>query len=120
PVAQDGEADSVLLGKGKVREGAVHAHTQYLGVGALQFGEILLESFHFAGSTTGESEDEKRQSDIFLSAVILQRYFLQLFPVEGKQSEIRSGITHLELHGRSFFLNLILRFLLCLQQRRRC
>jgi hypothetical protein len=64
------------LSEGKVGEGTVHAHTQNLGVGALQLGEILLESFHFTGSTTGEGEDEERQGDVLLPSVILQRYLL--------------------------------------------
>ena len=72
PVAQDGKADSVLLSEGKVREGAVHAHTQNLGVCALQLREILLESLHFTGSATSEGKDKERQGDVFLPPVILQ------------------------------------------------
>ncbi len=64
-------------------EGTVHAHTQNLGVDALQLGEILLESFHFAGSTTGEGEDKECQGDILLPSVILQRNVLQFLAIEG-------------------------------------
>jgi len=72
PVSENREGHSILLGKCEVREGAVHAHTQHLGVGAFQLGQILLESLHFAGSTTGESKDKKCQGDIFLSPIVLQ------------------------------------------------
>ena len=72
PVAEDGKADTVLLGEGKVREGTVHTHTQNLGVCALQLREILLESFHFTGSTTGKGKDKERQGDVLLPPVILQ------------------------------------------------
>src|SRR5271170_6372797 len=72
PVSEDGKADSVLLSEGKVREGTIHTYAQNLGVRALQLGEILLESFHFSGSTTGEGEDEECQGDILLPPVILQ------------------------------------------------
>jgi hypothetical protein len=59
-------------GRVGLREGAVHAHTQNLGVGSIQLGEILLESFHFTGSTAGEGEDKECQGDILVPPVILQ------------------------------------------------
>src|ERR1700751_3393982 len=59
PVAQQWEGHSDLVGEGSIREGAIHAHTQDLGVGSFQLCQTLLEVFHLLGSTTGEREHIK-------------------------------------------------------------
>ena len=70
PIAQQGERDSDLVGKGFVCEGAIHAHTQDLGVGSFQLFKILLEVLHLLGSTTGEGKYVEGQHDILLAAEV--------------------------------------------------
>jgi hypothetical protein len=72
PITEQREGDSNLVGEGFVGEGAIHAHTQDLGVGSFQLLQILLEVFHLLGSTAGESKDIKGQRNIFLAAILAQ------------------------------------------------
>jgi len=95
PVAQQRESDSNLVGEGFVGEGAIHAHTQDLGVGSFQLLQILLEVLHLLRSTAGEGENVKREHDIFLALVIAELYIFQITAVEILQCEIGSGIAHL-------------------------
>ena len=57
PITQERESNSNLVGEGFVGEGAVHAHTQNLGVGRLQLLQLLLEGLHLRGSTTGKGKN---------------------------------------------------------------
>src|SRR5882762_3354160 len=70
PVTQKREGDADLVGEGFIGEGAVHAHTQNLGVGGFQRLEILLERLHLRSSTTGEGKDVERQNDVAFAAIL--------------------------------------------------
>ncbi len=70
PVTQKREGDADLVGEGFIGEGAVHAHTQNLGVGGFQRFEILLEGLHLRSSTTGERKDVERQNDVALATIL--------------------------------------------------
>ena len=70
-VAEEREFYVVFLGKGVVREGAIHADTQDLGIRGFQFLKVLLEVPHLLLSTTGEGENIKRQHDILLSLEVV-------------------------------------------------
>src|SRR6266851_4318132 len=70
PITKKREGDADLVGEGLVGVGAVHAHTQNLGVGGFQRLEILLERLHLRSSTTGEGKDVERQYDIALAAIL--------------------------------------------------
>lgn len=70
PITQQRKGDTDLVGEGFVGEGTVHAHTQDLGVGCFQLGQVLLEVFELLGSTPGESEDVERQHHVLLAAVL--------------------------------------------------
>ena len=72
PVAQQRKLHADLVGKGFVRKGAVHAHTQDLGVGSFQLFQILLEVFHLLGSTTSERENVERQDYVLLSPILAE------------------------------------------------
>src|SRR5579863_10103968 len=72
PVTEEWEGHTDGVGEGFIGEGAIHAHTQDLGVGSFQLFQILLEVFHLLGSTTGESENVKRQHHLFLPAILVQ------------------------------------------------
>src|SRR5262249_35528144 len=100
PVTQQGEGHSNLVSEGFVREGAVHAHTQDLGVGGFQLFQVLLEVFHLLGSTTGESKDVEGQHNIFLAAVLAQSYIFQIVSIEVLQFEVGSDIADLEFGRR--------------------
>ena len=70
PVTQKREGDADLVGEGFIGKGAVHAHTQNLGVGGFQRLEILLEGLHLRCSTTGEGKDVEGQDDIAFAAIL--------------------------------------------------
>src|ERR1700737_1050267 len=70
PIAQQREGDPNGIGKSFIGEGTIHAHTQDLGVGSFQLFQILLEVFHLLGSTTGKSEDIKREHYLLFSAIL--------------------------------------------------
>jgi hypothetical protein len=72
PITEQREGDSNLVGEGFIGEGAIHAHTQDLGVGCFQLLQILLEVFHLLGSTAGEGKHIKGQGDIFLAVILAQ------------------------------------------------
>src|SRR5579872_148373 len=102
-VAQQGKGDAILLRESEVGEGAIHAHTQNLGVGAFQLAQVALEGFHLLGSTPGKGENIKRQHHVFFAAKIAQRDLFQVVPVKGQQGEIGRHVAHLELHWRLGF-----------------
>jgi hypothetical protein len=56
-----------LIGKRRI-----HAYTQDLGVGGFQLCEVLLESLHLLGSTTGKREDIERQGDVLFAFELAQ------------------------------------------------
>ena len=76
PIAQKREGYTDGIGKGVVREGTIHAHTQDLGVSSFQLFQILLEVFHLLRSTTGESKDVERKHDLLFTAILAQADFL--------------------------------------------
>src|SRR5450631_347032 len=106
PVAEKGEGHSNLIGEGFVGEGAIHAHTQDLGVGSFQRFQILLEVFHLLRSTTGKSEDEERQNNVLLSAIVAQLHIFPVVAIKIFQREVWSHFAHL---GHAQFLLLGLR-----------
>jgi hypothetical protein len=82
PVTQKREGDADLVGKGFIGEGAVHAHTQNLGVGGFQLFQILLEGLHLRGSTTGKGKNVESHDNIALAPVLAKRNFFQVVAVE--------------------------------------
>jgi hypothetical protein len=74
PVTEQREGNSNLIGEGFIREPAIHAHTQDLGVGRFQLCQILLEVFHLLCSTTSERKHVKREHNILLAAIVTQVY----------------------------------------------
>jgi hypothetical protein len=70
PIAQQRESNTDLVCKGLVGKGAVHAHTQNLGVGGFQLLKVLLEGLHLRGSTASECKNVKRDNNIALAAVL--------------------------------------------------
>ncbi len=70
PITQKREGNADLVGEGFIGEGAVHAHTQDLGVGGFQLLKILLEGLHLRGSTTGEGKDVEGQDDVAFAAIL--------------------------------------------------
>ena len=95
PIAQQGEGNSNLVGECFIGEGAIHTHTQDLGVGSFQGFQVRLKVLHLLGSTTGEGEDVKRQNDVFLAAIVAQLHILQIVAIKIFQGEIGSHIAHL-------------------------
>ena len=89
PVTQQGKSNSNLVGKRFIGERTIHAHTQDLGVGIFQLFQVLLEVFHLLRSTTGESEDEERQDNVFLAAISLSFTCFKLSP--SKYRSVKSG-----------------------------
>ena len=75
PVAKQRESHAILLRECEIRKRTVHAHTQNLGVGAFQLCQVLLESFDFLRSTTGEGEHIKGQRNILFSAIVFEGDF---------------------------------------------
>src|SRR5207237_9589817 len=104
PVAQQREGHSDFFRPGVIAEHAVHAYTQYLGVCSFQLCQVLLEVLHLLRSTTGESENIKRQRDVLLPAKVVQRNFLPLGVPKG---EVRGQVSDLDArlgHGLLFLL----------------
>src|ERR1017187_3936759 len=97
PIAKQREGDANFFRPRLVREGRIHAHTQHLGIGSFQLGEVLLESLHLLGSTTGEGEDVERQGDVLLPFEIMQRNLVSALVLQG---EIRRHVAHLDLGRR--------------------
>jgi hypothetical protein len=87
-----------LVGERFVGEGAIHAHTQNLGVDSFQPFQILLDSFHLLGSTTGEGENKKRHDNVLLAAILAQGDTFQIVAVKIFHGEIGRDIAHLR-HG---------------------
>src|SRR5437588_5294710 len=106
PVAQERKGDSNLVGKSFVGEGAVHAHTQNLGVGGFQLLQVLLEVFHLLRSTAGEGENIKGQDHVLFSAVVAEGNVFQFLPIEVLHLEVGSKIADLQAGSgpRRFFL----------------
>src|SRR5437660_5093774 len=84
PVAQQGKSDGDFFCPRGVAEGAIHAYTQYLGVGSFQLLQVLLEVLHLLGSTNGESEDVKGEGDVLLAAEVMQGHRVAMGVHEGK------------------------------------
>jgi hypothetical protein len=55
-----------------IRERAIHAHTQDLGISSFQLLQVLLEVFHLLRSTTGKSEHVESKRDLLLAAILAQ------------------------------------------------
>jgi len=72
-VAQKGEIDVFLLGKGAVGGRAVDADAQNLGSILLEFGDISLIRLQLLRSTTGEGEYIERQHYVLLSGELTKR-----------------------------------------------
>ncbi len=70
PIAQQREGDADLVGKSLIGVGAVHTHTQNLGVGSFQLFKILLEGLHLRGSTAGKGKDVERQNHVALATIL--------------------------------------------------
>jgi hypothetical protein len=88
------------LGEGVVGEGAIHAHTQDLGVGSFQRFEVLLEVFHLLGSTTRESENIEANHHVLLAVEVVQRHLFEVVAVEVLQREVWSDVADFQ-SGRS-------------------
>src|SRR5438874_9866115 len=86
PVAQQREGHSDFFRPGVIAEHAVHAYTQYLGVCSFQLCQVLLEVLHLLRSTTGESENIKRQRDVLLPAKVVSE---TSFPLVSRR--VKSG-----------------------------
>src|ERR1019366_6337089 len=97
PVAEQGEGNANLFRPRLVREGRIHAHTQHLGIGSFQLAQVLLESLHLLGSTTGEGEDVEGQGDVLLTLEVVQRNLDSVLVLQG---EIRRHVAHLDLGRR--------------------
>ncbi len=69
----NGKVTPIFSATAQDREPGIHAHTQHLGIGGFQLGEVLLESLHLLGSTPGEGENVERQGDVLLALEIMQR-----------------------------------------------
>jgi hypothetical protein len=100
PVTQQREGHSNLVGEGFVGEGAIHTHTQDLGVGRFQLLQILLEGLHLSSSTPGESEDKKCHHNVFLAAIIAEVDLFQVTAGEILQFEVRRNIADLQFGRR--------------------
>src|SRR5246127_5125645 len=99
PVAQEREGNADLVGKCFVREWAVHAHTQDLGVGGFQLLQVLLEVFHLLRSTAGEGKDIKCQHHILLASAVAETHLLLTTRVHVWQFEIRCWVAHFQFEG---------------------
>ena len=97
-IAQEWKLDSDLFGESFVGGRTVYAHSQDLRAIRFEFGDISLIRLELFGSTTGESENIKRQHHIFLAQIIGQLHWL---PVGVRQGEVRSFISHLQLRRPS-------------------
>ncbi len=99
PITQQRECDSNLIGERLVGEGAIHAHTQDLGVGRIQPLQILLERLHLLGSTPGKGKDVEGKNHVFLPAVLAQRNILEVVAIKVFQREIGRHVAHLGHSG---------------------
>src|SRR6266849_7126681 len=100
PVTQEREGDADGIGEGFVGEGAVHAHTQNLGVGGFQLLQILLEGLHLFRSTTGKGKNIEREHDVFLASVLAERNVFQIVAIEILQFKVGRLVADFELRPR--------------------
>ena len=69
-IAQERIGDADLLSPCFVGVVEVHTHTQHLGIGGLELGEIKLEGQRFLRSGAGEGGDIEEHHDRFLTDVV--------------------------------------------------
>ncbi|MGD0697496.1 MAG: hypothetical protein ABSB82_21965 [Terriglobia bacterium] len=96
-VTQQGECQAILLGENFVGRWTVYTHAKNLRTGFLEMGDISLIRLELLRSTSGKSEDVKRQHQILLPQIIAQLHGL---PIGVEQREIRGLVAHLQLRRR--------------------
>jgi hypothetical protein len=96
-VAEEGEGDADLLGKGGVGGRTIYANAEDFRIRGVDLtgGDSSLDRLKLLRSTAGESQDVDGKVDVLLAAVVAE---LHGFPAVAEKREIRSGVTDLERH----------------------
>jgi hypothetical protein len=71
-IAEDRKSNSKLFCKFTIGGNTVYTHSEYLGFGCFEFGDISLIRLQFLRSTTGECEYIHRQHHILLAFEVAQ------------------------------------------------
>jgi len=75
-VAEEGERETFLLGKGSVGGSTVDADAEHLGAILLELGDISLIRLELLGSTARKGQNVESQHNILLPLVIAELYLL--------------------------------------------
>jgi|SRR5579859_170637 len=97
-----------LLGKGRVRGGAIDADSKDIRIRCVDFtrGDSSLDRLKLFRSTAGEGKDVDGEKDVFLAAQVTELYGRVLI---ADKCEIRSNVTHFQRHLCHFWLLHLLR-----------
>src|SRR5207302_2102620 len=102
-IAEQREGYAVLFGEFLVGGNAVYAETKNLGIGRFEFGDISLIRLHFLRSTTGESQNIKRQHHVLLPLKVTE--LKTHAPAVGayrraRQGEVRRRLAYFQVRMR--------------------